>query len=137
MSSKKGFTLIELVLVIAVIAILAAVVAPRFMKQMPKAQDSATKANLQNMRTALDVYVAEGKPWPRTVGELNTALRTTMRSIPYESVNRNKTKNNDFRYGYNGAGGWYYRRVANSTDYEIRLNVAGIDSSGTENYYFY
>ena len=55
-NNKKGFTIVELVIVIAVIAILAGVLIPTFTGIIKKAQDSAI---LQEMRSALTVILAE------------------------------------------------------------------------------
>ena len=55
-NNKKGFTIVELVIVIAVIAILAGVLIPTFTGIIKKAQDSAI---LQEMRAALTVILAE------------------------------------------------------------------------------
>ena len=55
-NNKKGFTIVELVIVIAVIAILAGVLIPTFTGIIKKSQDSAI---LQEMRAALTVILAE------------------------------------------------------------------------------
>ena len=54
-SNKKGFTIVELVIVIAVIAILAAVLIPTFSNVISKANDSAA---LQNARNTYTEYIA-------------------------------------------------------------------------------
>ena len=55
-TNKKGFTLVELVIVIAVIAILAAVLIPVFSNLIGKAKDAAA---LQNARTTLEELAVE------------------------------------------------------------------------------
>ncbi|MBQ6182297.1 MAG: type II secretion system protein [Clostridia bacterium] len=55
-TNKKGFTLVELVIVIAVIAILAAVLIPVFANLIGKAKDAAA---LQNARTTLEELAVE------------------------------------------------------------------------------
>ena len=62
-SRKKGFTLVELVIVIAVVAILAAVLIPTFSSIVRKANVAQDTAVAKNMNTALTTYSAEnGKP---------------------------------------------------------------------------
>ncbi len=56
---KKGFTIVELVIVIAVIAILAAVLIPTFSNVIDKAKDSAALSDAKNAMTA-DLILAEG-----------------------------------------------------------------------------
>ena len=62
-NNKKGFTIVELVIVIAVIAILAAVLIPTFAGIIKKANLSADQQAVRQMNTALAMYEAEnGKP---------------------------------------------------------------------------
>ena len=58
--NKKGFTIVELVIVIAVIAILAAVLIPTFSSLIKKAKISADTQLAKNMNTALTMAEAEG-----------------------------------------------------------------------------
>ncbi|MBQ8448791.1 MAG: type II secretion system protein [Clostridia bacterium] len=60
-TNKKGFTIVELVIVIAVIAILAAVLIPTFAGLVAKANLSADKQMIRNMNTNLAMYEATGE----------------------------------------------------------------------------
>ncbi len=60
-NNKKGFTIVELVIVIAVIAILAAVLIPTFSNVVRKARISADTQLCKNMNTALGIAEADGK----------------------------------------------------------------------------
>ena len=53
---KKGFTLIELMIVIAIIAILAAVLVPNFMRAREASRLTACKSNLKNISTSIETY---------------------------------------------------------------------------------
>ena len=56
MKQQKGFTLIELMIVIAIIAILAAILVPNFIRARAQGQLTACKSNLKNVGTALEMY---------------------------------------------------------------------------------
>ena len=60
-SNKKGFTIVELVIVIAVIAILAAVLIPTFSGLAKKANLSADEATVRNMNNAIAAAEAKGE----------------------------------------------------------------------------
>lgn len=57
--NKKGFTLIELVVVIAILGILALVAIPRFTGMRANANESAVVSNLRNIQTATEVLAAQ------------------------------------------------------------------------------
>ena len=57
--SKKGFTLIELMIVVAIIGILAALAIPNFLRFQLKSKTSEAKVNLAAIRTAEESYLAE------------------------------------------------------------------------------
>jgi len=57
--SKKGFTLIELMIVVAIIGILAAIAIPQFANMVAKSQEGATKGNLGTIRSALSIYYGD------------------------------------------------------------------------------
>ncbi len=54
--NRKGFTLIELMIVIAIIAILAAILVPNFMKARAQGQVTSCKSNVKNIGTACEMY---------------------------------------------------------------------------------
>lgn len=58
---KKGFTLIEMVVVIAIIAILAGIAIPQGLKSINKAKATTDIANAKNIATAINQWVSEGK----------------------------------------------------------------------------
>lgn len=64
----KGFTLVELLIVVIILAILAAVVVPQFTSATTDAQESALDANLAAMRNAVELFkVQHGNAYPGAV----------------------------------------------------------------------
>ncbi|MEK9145371.1 MAG: prepilin-type N-terminal cleavage/methylation domain-containing protein, partial [Elusimicrobiota bacterium] len=56
---KKGFTLIELMIVVAILGILAAVAIPKMAGLISRSQEGATKGNLGAVRSSLSIYYAD------------------------------------------------------------------------------
>ena len=58
---RKGFTLIELMIVVAIIGILASVAVPKFADLINKSREGSTKGNLSQIRSALSIYYADNE----------------------------------------------------------------------------
>ena len=74
---EKGFTLMELLIVIAVLGILAAVLVPRMGSFLSSGQAAAANTEVANVETAALAFYADASAWPvdtNTVGA-NTSLR--------------------------------------------------------------
>ena len=64
MKNKKGFTLVELLVVVAIIGILAAIAIPQFAKYRQKANNSAAQSDIKTMRTALESHFTDNYQYP-------------------------------------------------------------------------
>ncbi len=60
-SSERGFTLIELMIVVAIIGILAAIAIPKFADLVKKSQEGKTRGNLTTIRSALSIYYGDNE----------------------------------------------------------------------------
>jgi type IV pilus assembly protein PilA len=77
--SAKGFTLIELMIVVAIIGILAAIAIPNFLKFQAKARQSEAKTALAAVFTAQTAFLAEFSYVGATFAEINWAPAGTPR----------------------------------------------------------
>ncbi len=63
MKKTHGFTLIELMIVVAIIGILSAIAIPKFADLIRKSNEGATKGNLGAIRSAMSIYYGEIEGW--------------------------------------------------------------------------
>jgi general secretion pathway protein G len=81
---KLGFTLIELIVVMAIVALLASVAAPRYFSSLDKARANSLRSSLQVMRGAIDHFVADKARYPESLQELVDAHY--LRQIPEDTL---------------------------------------------------
>ena len=114
-----GFTLLEMLIVISIIAILAATLIPNFIGFDTEARLASTKTNLNSLRTRLSLFRAKEGKYPKDFNEL---LETTyndvgiekpyLEQIPVEFVSSSSGDNHvDNQVSADpipGDGGWVY-----------------------------
>ena len=65
--NQRGFTLLELLIVVAILGILTAVAIPRFQQAPQRAREAVLKTNLHTMREAFDQYFADKAAYPESL----------------------------------------------------------------------
>lgn len=59
--NQKGFTLVELMIVVAIIGILAAIAIPKFADMLEKSREGATKGNLSSINSGISLFVSDNQ----------------------------------------------------------------------------
>ena len=121
LKKNTGFTLVEVILVIIIIGILAAIIVPKFAGQSGMAKIATTKANIGSLRSAIRLYQSNNDGTLPT--NLSTNLVSTyLRAIPNEAV----TPSNSVVATADGSGGWVYVAATG----EVSVNLSGNDANG-------
>ena len=110
---KKGFTLIELMIVVAIIGILAAIAIPQFASYRQRAQDSAAKSALKNLATAQEDYYQQHDIYVNAGEEANLSF-TPETSLTFAVINgdsdswsataQHNSSTNQFTYSSSNGG---------------------------------
>jgi prepilin-type N-terminal cleavage/methylation domain-containing protein len=86
--TQRGFTLIELIVVMAIVALLASVAAPRYNRTLDNAREGALRSSLNVMRDAIDKYAADKSRYPDSLDELVDA--GYLRRVPEDPITGRK-----------------------------------------------
>jgi prepilin-type N-terminal cleavage/methylation domain-containing protein len=143
MEKKQGFTLIELMIVVAIIGILAAVAIPKFADMMEKSREGATKGNIGAIKSAITIYYGDQSgTWPSSIDpSVNTVFSQYLDRVPAVKVTHSFTSNGTALSGISTAiqstsaapaldnthDGWIY----NTTTGDVWVNNNQTDSKGT------
>ena len=84
---RLGFTLIELIVVMAIIGLLISIAAPRYFRSIDRAKESTLRTSLNVMRDALDQFAADKSRYPDSLQELVDARY--LRTIPDDPLTGN------------------------------------------------
>jgi len=146
---KRGFSLVELMIVVAVLGILAAIVVPQFQEHATQAKEAVAKDSLRILRSAIELYTARHSSVPPGYKDNNPQnppagsdfyqqLVTECRYIsgmPQNPFNKRQDlrmigNNEILPQNPTGQFGWIYQPATKT----IRLDWKGVDKSGIRYY---
>jgi general secretion pathway protein G len=145
--SRSGFTLVELLIVVIILGVLAAVVIPQFANASADAKESSVRSNLATVRQAISLYRVQHNEtypgqggWSQFVTQLTTGtMGDGSPGSKYGPYLRDQFPDNAFTgtstgktvatmpASPSGTEAWIYC----TTDGQLRANLAGTAPSGT------
>ncbi len=81
---SRGFTLIELIVVMAIVALLVSIAAPRYFASVERARETTLQTSLKVMRQAIDQFAADRGRLPDSLAEL--AQLRYLRQVPQDPL---------------------------------------------------
>ena len=132
--SRAAFTLIELLIVMTVIGILAAVAIPQFSGLINKSKEASTKGHLGDLRSAVQLYYGNNDGYYPTDG-LAVIVPKYLSAIPVAKLPGYAQDSNTVHTGnsataVDGSGGWAYNNTREDSQWgELHVNCSGTDAS--------
>lgn len=114
-----GFTLIELMVVLAVIAVLLTIALPRYFSSLERSREAVLHQNLALLRESIDKYYGDTGKYPGTLDELVSAKY--LRRVPVDPITESGTTWVSVPPVQPELGGVY----------DVRSGAAGVASDGT------
>ncbi|MEW6557247.1 MAG: type II secretion system protein [Elusimicrobiota bacterium] len=127
-----GFTLVELMVVIAIVGTLAAIAVPRFADLMRKAREGSTKGNLGVLRSCIRIYYARNEgEFPSNLAGLTTQYieelpLTRIGAYGHPDKTDEMTATNDI--DADTGGGWVYPDSSSSDFGKVWVNCTHKDT---------
>lgn len=111
-AARKGFTLVELVIVVLILGILAAVAIPRMTASTTTAKTNAAKQSLGVIRNAIELYKADNGSYPSDAATLPTLLKPYLKgpfpTCTIGNTNATVVAGTDPVAVVSGGAGWAY-----------------------------
>ncbi len=83
-SVKSGFTLVEMLVVLAILALLLTLAAPKYFSSIDRAKEATLKQDLNTLRESIDKYYADNGRYPNTLKDL--VEKKYIRDLPLDPI---------------------------------------------------
>ncbi len=83
---RRGFTLLELLVVMAIIGVLLTISAPRYFRSLQRSREAVLKQDLASLRESIDKFYGDTGKYPPTLAVL--VDKRYLRSIPVDPITR-------------------------------------------------
>jgi len=128
---SKGFTLIELMIVVAIIGILAAIAIPRFANLIDRAREARTQGNLGAIRSAMAIhYGATDGTWPATILAMTPTYIDAVPTVLLPSA-MGHAENSAEVVVAGDTGSWFYNFAA-AIGGVVNVDCVHADSGGVD-----
>ncbi|UWQ03559.1 type II secretion system GspH family protein (plasmid) [Aliiroseovarius crassostreae] len=87
--SEKGYTITEVLVVLAIVGLLAGLAAPLMTSSVQKAREASLRGNLKTMRVVLDEYYADHLAYPETLDAL--VKEGYLHALPEDTIERDQS----------------------------------------------
>lgn len=84
MNKKNGFTIVELLVVLAIIALLLSIVVPRYIDKIDESKEVALRQNLSSLRHSIDKFYADKGYYPEKLNDL--VEKRYLREVPIDPI---------------------------------------------------
>lgn len=83
-ATERGFTLIEMLVVMAILATLLSIAAPRYFDSVERAKEAALLSNLRLLRDAIDRFQSDRNKYPESLQQL--VAERYLRNVPRDAI---------------------------------------------------
>ena len=131
---KKGFTLIELMIVVAIIGILAAIAIPKFAELIRKSSEGASKGNIGSIRSALSIYYGDLEGvYPANPAALTINGKYLSEVPKAKAPNYHPDSSTPvLAAGVDDAAGWWYQDEGTNANFgQLLVNCTHTDTKGS------